>query len=988
MLPAASLERVPAPTPRAESGGEEDVNAGINAAVEACVEPLNQARTDEPPPQSQPLPSALEIERLAVASAALPALNAAAYEPCVVDLLFGLLCDVARRRQPQVELALRGDPLPTDVPRAVWRRSLQAQGIWFQLLSIAEQSTAMRRRREIEIESGYDRLPASFARVVAEAATAGVPVEEVRSVLQRLKIRPVITAHPTEAKRVTVLEIHRRIYRRLMDLESPRWTPRERRALVSALGNEIELLWMSGELRREKPTVAQEVAWGLHFFGETLFEAVPLLFEKLEDALRQSYPGEHFETPRFFQFGSWIGGDRDGNPFVNNEVTRATLHENRLACLKRYRQRLIELTQTLSITAEAMPVPEAFQKELTRALERSGDGTAIAARNPGELFRQYLTCIQRRLDATLADAQRRGVGEPVEGGYASADELAAELRVIEQALLGTQSTALAGLLVRPLRHEVETFRFCTVQLDLRENTTVTGKTLVALWRAQPGLVNEPGEEPDAEPPAPQSPEWKAWLLAELARPREKDACCDDVLKTLPAVEAETLQIFRTVRDMRKQVDRNAFGAFVLSMTHHATDVLGVYLLAKEAGLFTDAAGVESCTLPVVPLLETIDDLRRAPEILRELLAVPMVRRSIRAQGGVLEIMIGYSDSNKDGGFFASNWELSKAQTKITRVGNELGVSIAFFHGRGGSVSRGGVPAGRAIAALPASSVNGRFRVTEQGEVVSFKYANRGTAQYHVELLASSVLEHTFKSEREDELVPRGEFDEAMEALSGASRATYAKFIEQPDLITYFQAASPLEELSMLNMGSRPARRFGARSMQDLRAIPWVFAWAQNRHALTGWYGVGSAIAAFLDVRKERGLDLLRRMFDESRLFRLIIDEVEKTLAQVDLDIARGYANLVPDEAVREAIFAQIEQEHRLTTEMVLKLSGGREVAERFPQFRERLARRLPAINQVGRQQIELLRLYRQALNDQERRSYLMPLLLSINCIASGFGATG
>ena len=365
------------------------------------------------------------MARLATASAALPKLDSKAYEPGVVDLLFGLLCDVARRRQPEVELALRGQSLPDTVPRAVWRRSLQAQGIWFQLLSIAEQSTAMRRRREIEIESGYDHLPASFARVVAEAAAAGVPAEEVRSVLQNLKVRPVITAHPTEAKRVTVLEIHRRIYRKLMDLESPRWTPRERRALVGALGNEIELLWMSGELRREKPTVAQEVAWGLHFFSETLFEAVPLLLEKLEDALHHYYPGERFETPRFFQFGSWIGGDRDGNPFVNNEVTRATLHENRLACLKRYRQRLVELTQTLSITAEALPMPESFNQQLSRALLQSGDGEAIAARNPGELARQYLTCILRRVDATLGRAQRRGAGAPIEGGYATADELAA-----------------------------------------------------------------------------------------------------------------------------------------------------------------------------------------------------------------------------------------------------------------------------------------------------------------------------------------------------------------------------------------------------------------------------------------------------------------------------------------------------------------------------------------------------------------------------------
>lgn len=973
MKPAASLEAVEA----TEAAGAEAgtvTSRGVEAPRrQPAATPSSGASISSAHPASL-------LERLATASSALPTLDAQAYEPCVVDLLFGLLCDVARRRQPQVELALRGEPLPPDVPRAVWRRSLQAQGIWFQLLSVAEQSTAMRRRREIEIESGYARLTASFSRVVADAASAGVPADEVRAVLQHLKIRPVITAHPTEAKRVTVLEIHRRIYRKLMDLESPRWTPRERRKLVAQLGNEIELLWMSGELRREKPTVAQEVAWGLHFFGETLFEAVPLLFERLEEALQQFYPGEHFEMPRFFQFGSWIGGDRDGNPFVNNDVTRATLYDNRLACLKRYRQQLLDLAQTLSITAEALPVPEAFGAELARALEQSGDGAAIATRNPGEVFRQYLTCMLRKLDITLADAQRRGAGTPIPGGYASADELAAELRAMELALLATGSDTLAGSYVRPLRHEVETFRFSTVQLDLRENSTVINKTLLALWGAR--------AKPGTEPPDLDSEAWKTWLLTELAHPLSPGEATGALPESLGEVEAETVQIFRMVRTMREQVDRNAFGAFILSMTHHATDVLGVYLLAKQAGLFSDAAGMESCTLPVVPLLETIDDLRRAPEILRELLAVPMVKRSIRAQGGVLEVMIGYSDSNKDGGFFASNWELSKAQTKIARVGRELGITISFFHGRGGSVSRGGVPAGRAIAALPAGSVNGRFRVTEQGEVVSHKYANRGTAQYHVELLASSVLEHTFKSEREDELRPRGEFDDAMEALAGASRAAYVKLVDQPELIAYFQAASPLEELSMLNMGSRPARRFGARSLEDLRAIPWVFAWSQNRHALTGWYGVGSAISSFLAVRQERGLDLLRRMFNESRLFRLIVDEVEKTLAQVDLDIARGYASLVPDAQLRETIFTQIEAEHRLTTEMVLKVSGGAAVAERFPQFCERLARRLPAINLVSRQQIELLRLYRSASADQERRGYLVPLLLSINCIASGFGATG
>jgi len=427
---------------------------------------------------------------------------------------------------------------------------------------------------------------------------------------------------------------------------------------------------------------------------------------------------------------------------------------------------------------------------------------------------------------------------------------------------------------------------------------------------------------------------------------------------------------------------------VLSMTRSVSDILGAYLLAKTAGLFADAPGVESSTLPIVPLFETIDDLQRAPAIMKELLNVPVVRRSVRAQGGVQEVMIGYSDSNKDGGFLASNWELYKAQIKLTRVGREAGVPIAFFHGRGGSVSRGGAPTGRAIAAQPAGSIGGRLRITEQGEVVSFKYANRGTAQYQIELLAASVVEHTLKSEREEALVPTAEGDEAMEALSGAAMAAYRRLIDDPNLLLYYQAASPLEELTLLNMGSRPARRFGAQSLSDLRAIPWVFAWSQNRHFVPGWYGVGSGMLTFLQVRGERGSALLARMFADSRLFRLIVDEVEKTLSYVDLDLARQYAELVPDAGVREAIFPMVEEEYHRTVDAVLRISGGRQLAERFPRFRRKLARRMPTLNQVGRQQIELLRRFRESGGDVTQEEQLSALLLSINAIAAGFGATG
>ena len=900
-----------------------------------------------------------------------------AHEAALVELLSGLLADVAKP-------AFTTDPLTSHAAQAAdpasalnLARTIQAQGIHFQLLSIAEQNAAMHRRRQVEVERGYENLRGTFAQVIAEAAAKGIDADEMKRAIRNLRIRPVITAHPTEAKRVTVLETHRRIYRRLLELESARWTPRERRTLLAALRHEIELLWLTGELRLEKPTVAAEVAWGLHFFHETLFEAVPVLVAKLNSALEAHYPGDQFDLPRFFQFGSWIGGDRDGNPFVTNQVTVAALLENCRASLKRYQTRLADLLQVLSITVDALPATQIFRAALATQLSKSGDEAAIVTRNPGELFRQYLACILLRLDATLVNVPGDGTGSPSAVVYASADELAEDLRVVEQALRDAQQEGLADDLLRPLRHEVETFRFCTVQLDIRENTTVVHNTLAALWKAK---------NPDAQcdSPAPDSQGWKDWLLANLTRPR--DTLQPDV--TLPAPEQATLDMFRMVRDMRRRVDRNAFGTFVLSMTHSAADVLGIYVLAKEADLFSDAAGTESCTLPVVPLLETIDDLRRAPAILRELLAVPVVRRSLRAQGGVMEVMIGYSDSNKDGGFFVSNWELAKVQAKLTRLGNELGVPIAFFHGRGGSVSRGGIPTGRAIAALPAGSVNGRFRVTEQGEVVSFKYANRGTAQYHLELLAASVLEHALKSEHEEALVPRGEFDEAMEALSGASRAAYVKLVDHPDLITYFQAASPLEELSLLNIGSRPARRFGARTLHDLRAIPWVFAWAQNRHMITGWYGVGTAIAGFIEFRKDRGVELLRRMFAESRLFRLIVDEVEKTLAQVDLDIARGYADLVTDPQVRENVFSMIEAEYRLTAAMILKVTGAANSGERLPEFRARLALRLPTINKVGWQQIELLRRYRNARDEQAKGEFRIPLLMSINCIAAGFGATG
>ncbi len=831
------------------------------------------------------------------------AAKAAAYAGEVAELLFNVLIEVVRTREPRLEPVLLGDESGLTGPLRT--KALQILGMWLHLLSIAEQNAAMRRRRQIETEKGAEALRGTLLQAVRAAKELSLPSEE---------------------------------------------------------------------LRLEKPTVEQEVYWALHFFNETLFEQVPILQDKLERALAQNYPGEEFYIPPFLQFGCWVGGDRDGNPFVTNDVTRWTLAQNRLAAMHRYRRRLGDLVRELSVSERAVELPVDFVAALDRVLAACGDGESIRHRNPGEIFRQYVTAQVLRLDRAIAAAER---GEVLpESGYRTADELIADLRALEKGVIATCGESIAAMFVRPVRREVDVFRFSTVRLDVRENTTKLNEALGALWRIRTGQL-------EVEPPSPKSPEWSAWVQAELARPKFEELR----LAALPAGPAETMGLFRLIAEMREVVDREAFGAFVLSMTHSVSDVLGAYLAAKEGGLFPDAAGVERCVLPIVPLFETIDDLRDAPAIMRELLNVPLVRRSVRDQGGVQEVMIGYSDSNKDGGFFTANWELYKAQLKLTRLGKELGIPIAFFHGRGGSVSRGGAPTGRAIAAQPAGSINGWFRLTEQGEVVSYKYANRGTAGYQLELLAASVMEHAVKSEHEQALVPVGEFDEAMEAVSGASFAAYRQLLEHPGLMTYYPAASPLDELALLNLGSRPARRFGARSLGDLRAIPWVFAWSQNGHFVPGWYGVGTGLETFREVRGERGEKLLRRMFNDSRLFRLIIDEVEKTLVKVDLQLAGQYAALVPDAAVRESVFAVVKDEYERTCRAVLRISGGGTLAERFPRYLRQFYRRQRTISEASRMQVQLLKEYRAA-SGQQAQDTLQDLLLSFNCVATGLGWTG
>ena len=874
----------------------------------------------------------------------------------MVKQLRMLLLDVIRRRSPEIIPLFEGRERITPKTRL---RVLQAYGIGFQLFNIAEQNAAVRHRRAIENELGPEQVPGSFSAALARARDAGLDAEAICCRLRETWVVPVLTAHPTEAKRVTVLEIHRRIYVLLKELEEIRYTKRERQRMLGSIRDEIDLLWMTGEIRLTKPTVAEEVAWILHFFDESLYRGARDLFWQLSQALEEHYPGARLETPPLLHFGCWVGGDRDGNPHVTPEVTQAALEGYREAALAHLSRQMGEARSRLSIAAHTVTVPAEFLSRLDVMLSGHADADMLRTRNPQEVFRQYLNLLMRRLDATRAEAPE---------GYANAAELVEDLKALEQGLRETDCDSIADQLVRPLRLEAQVFGFHTVSLDLRENSTVINNTLGTLYR----------QMEEGDPPEPESQQWKEWLTERLAEPMENipDFDLDDEMAT------RTLDLFRLLGKTADRRGMDPFGAFILSMTHTVADLLGVYLLAKYGGLFSDLKNCETCRLPVVPLLETIEDLRQGPALVRELIDIPLVRRSIRMNPGVLEVMVGYSDSNKDGGFLCSNHEVSLAQSRMWRVGEERGVVVAFFHGRGGSSSRGGMPAGRATSAQPPGTIAGRMRLTEQGEVVSGKYANRGYAETQLEILAASVLDHSLPTAEER----HPGFEEAMEALSQLSYTAYRKLADHPGLVVFYQDASPVEELALLKIGSRPMRRFGANTLDDLRAIPWVFAWTQNRMMVPGWYGVGDAISEFTRVRGEEGEKLLREMFVKHRLFRLMIDEVEKSLFQVELDIAREYASLVPDSGAGAEIFTMIEEEYERTRGAVLRISGGQELCDRFVMFRARLSRRLPIIDRVSREQVELIKLCRG--KDRPDTLDLVPLLLSINCVAAGLGWTG
>ena len=871
-----------------------------------------------------------------------PSDDAQSYAGSLRTLLWEQLLKIVQLRAPSVVHLLNSPEAEPDLPAADASGYLQAVNIWFQLCKIADENAAVRERRQTEALDGPEIVEGSFAQ--AMASIKGDAPERFADAVTSLSVGPTLTAHPTEAKRVTILEIHRRIYRLLVTLETQRWTPRERAARIVDLSGEIDLLWLSGELRLERPSLSDEIEWGLQFFRDSLFDATPQLFEQFLSATEATFgPSQNAIRP-CVKFHSWIGGDRDGNPDVTVATTKDAMARGREAALVLHIAALTDAARKVSISSSIAKLSPSTVQSLEAIVHRCGDYDALKQRNPGEVFRQAISALIKRLEGTSA--------------FDHVADFVTDLTVIENALATIGASGVSNRYIRPIRWRAEVFGFRTTSLDIRQNSTVTTSVLSEIW----GGREEFG-----------TTAWSARLRSELA---------SDQVKTLDTSgfsdqTVELLSLLQTICEARQGVDPDAVGSFILSMTRSTDDLLAVYLLAKYAGATGDALD-----LAIVPLFETIDDLRNAPLILIDLIAVPSARRSLKRQGTKIEIMLGYSDSNKDGGFICSTWELEKAQRKITKCLKPLGFMPTFFHGRGGSVSRGGAPTRRAIAAQPAGTLGGAMRTTEQGEVVSAKYANRGTALIELEQLASSVLLHTALSPEAPPANP--EHDDALQALSGMSQAAYSTLLNSDGFVQYFQEASPVEELAMLKIGSRPARRFGASSLADLRAIPWVFAWSQNRHLLTGWYGFGTACEAFAKVRGDAGQHLLRDMFASSALFQLIVDEVEKTLFQADMGIAAQYADLSTDKANSAGVFGKITDEYERSCAAIKAITGQPILAERFPKLTTRFERNRAHLDIIHSLQIKQLRELRSSTQHQDTSV----LLQSMNCISAGLGWTG
>ncbi len=843
------------------------------------------------------------------------------------------------------------------------RTLIRAFTNYFQLVNLAEDNERIRRIRIGEANRAPAPRRGSIHEAVGMLAGRGLAAHDVQQLLDRAEVRLVLTAHPTEARRRTVIDKLARIFAVIRDLDEHRPLPGDVDRARARLASTVAELWSSDEIRAVSPTVLDEVRAGLVYFNSTLLHVVPTIYRDLEEALARSYPAESFTVPSYLSFGSWMGGDRDGNPIVTPSVTVETLNLMRDVALRFWDERLTELSGRLSVHEGAGGPADLIATKLDEYRSAFPDlGVDLAYRNAGEPYRQFLTLARERVRSA-----RTGHDSP--HPYAIPGELVEDLRLVDRSLRQQNQALIAGGDLHDVIRQVEVFGFHLATLDLREHARRHASALAGTFQAT-------GIEPDYG--SLDESAKMALLRREIANPRP---LIPGDISSLADDDRQVIDTFRTTERLLSSEHAGAITTYVISGADAPSDVLEVLLLMKETGLA--AAGGSGAMLKIAPLFEERATLHNAASTMTELLAEPVYRAALRARGNAQEVMIGYSDSNKDAGYLASVWALFEAETGISQVVQDASLDLTFFHGRGGSIGRGGGPTNVAILAQPAGTVGGRIKLTEQGEVISARYSTIPIAHRELELVTGAVLVSTVGALAAPEPRQLDIYSGAMTLMAERSASVYRALVyEHPDFLPFFHGATPIEEISRHQLGSRPARRGGSNEIEDLRAIPWVFSWTQSRMLLPGWYGLGSALAAGRDAYS---LDLLQEMDQAWPFFTAMLSNAEMALAKADQAIARRYAELVEPVVLRERVWALIEAEWKLTEEMLLAVTAQEHLLEREPVLQRSVQRRNPYVDPLSFIQIELLRRLRSGGANDER---LRTALLAINGIASGLKNTG
>lgn len=870
-----------------------------------------------------------------------------------------------------------------DLPTAT--QIIRAFTTFLQLTNVAEQIHDIRKLRYDELVTPGVPRPGSLELAVARLQAAGVPPEDVQALLQQLDITLVLTAHPTEAKRRTILEKTRRISRHLAALDHPLLRPREQEIQEAEILGEITAIWHSDEVRARPPTVLDEVRNSLFYFDEVLWDVLPRLYRDLRQVLAKYYPGVPFAVPPFLRFGSWIGGDRDGNPHVTLETTRETLRLHKDLALRKHREGLEWLSGALSQSLTQVGISEELRASVAADEARLGAAQVpLDQRNQREPYRRKLTLMRLRLEAALGATGRDAGSAPAPDhawAYPGAAELREDLAIIQRSLATNRGDRWAAGAAQALLDQVDAFGFHLASLDIRQHAGVLRATVAEI--AQAVRLGE-GDLQDVSEAARQ-----ILFTRELQSPRP----LLPPFARFSAETTETIELFRLMRRARAEIAPQAITAFIISMTERPSDVLAALVLAKEAGLVQEGKDGLLSEIDVVPLFEKIHALRAAPRIMDSLYTNSTYREHLRARGGVQEVMLGYSDSSKDGGYLTSSWELYVAQEGLATGAAAQGLRLRLFHGRGGTVGRGGGPAHEAILAQPRGTVHGKIKITEQGEMINYKYGDAAVAERNLELIASAVLEASSDPQEASPIDPA--WPAIMARLSEQARKAYRGLVtEDPDFLQYFEEATPVQEISHLNIASRPTWRGVARTLEDLRAIPWVFAWVQSRHYLPGWYGIGTALTAFLAEDREGRLTLLQKMYREWPFFTRMIENAQMTMCKADMGIAHRYSSLVQAPGVRERIFGRIQEEHGAARQVLLAVTEQEELLDHDPALQRSIRLRNPYVDPLSYIQVSLLRRIR-ALQGQEgpeataaETALREALHLTINGIATAMRSTG